>query len=76
MAEGATRDLREAWSSTPSSTSPTSTRKNFVRKHLLEGFDDNDSAEAPDFPPDAGATVTTADGLAPGEMPPYDAEAT
>jgi hypothetical protein len=46
-----------------------------VRKHLLEGTDDNEFAEPPDFPPDA-ATVTAADGLAPGERPPYDAEAT
>jgi hypothetical protein len=47
-----------------------------VRKHLLDGFDDNDFAEAPDFPPDAGAEMTTVDALAPGEMPPYDSEAT
>ena len=47
-----------------------------MRKHLLEGFDDNDFAEPPDFPPDAGATLTAADALAPGESPPYDSEAT
>jgi sec-independent protein translocase protein TatB len=77
MAEGATRDLREGLGPEFAEFDVTDLHpKNFVRKHLLEGFDDNDLAEAPDFPPDAGAETTTADALAPGEMPPYDAEAT
>jgi sec-independent protein translocase protein TatB len=77
MAEGATRDLREGLGPEFAEFDVTDLHpKNFVRKHLLEGFDDNEFAEAPDFPPDAGTTVTAADGLAPGEMPPYDSEAT
>ena len=77
MAEGATRDLREGLGPEFAEFDVTDLHpKNFVRKHLLDGFDDNDLAEPPDFPHDAGATVTTADDLAPGEMPPYDAEAT
>jgi sec-independent protein translocase protein TatB len=83
MAEGATRDLREGLGPEFAEFDVTDLHpKNFVRKHLMEGFDDNEFAEAPDFPPDAeatmnaGATMTAADGLAPGEMPPYDSEAT
>jgi sec-independent protein translocase protein TatB len=77
LAEGATRDLREGLGPEFAEFDVTDLHpKNFVRKHLLEGFDDNDFAEAPDFPPDAGVEMTTADALAPGEMPPYDAEAT
>ena len=77
MAEGATRDLREGMGPEFAEFDVTDLHpKNFVRKHLLDGFDDNDLAEAPDFPPDAGATVAAADALAPGESPPYDAEAT
>jgi sec-independent protein translocase protein TatB len=77
MAEGATRDLREGLGPEFAEFDVTDLHpKNFVRKHLLEGFDDNDSAEPPDFPPDAGATLTPADALAPGERPPYDSEAT
>jgi sec-independent protein translocase protein TatB len=77
MAEGATRDLREGLGPEFAEFDVTDLHpKNFVRKHLLDGFDDNDSAEPPDFPPDAGATLTAVDGLAPGERPPYDAEAT
>ena len=77
MAEGATRDLREGLGPEFAEFDVTDLHpKNFVRKHLLEGFDDNDLAEPPDFPPDAGATLTAADALAPGESPPYDSEAT
>jgi sec-independent protein translocase protein TatB len=77
MAEGATRDLREGLGPEFAEFEVTDLNpKNFVRKHLLEGFDDNDYAEPPDFPPDAGATLETADALAPGERPPYDSEAT
>jgi sec-independent protein translocase protein TatB len=77
LADGATRDLREGLGPEFAEFDVTDLHpKNFVRKHLMEGFDGNDLAEAPDFPPDGGATVATADGLAPGEMPPYDSEAT
>jgi sec-independent protein translocase protein TatB len=76
LAEGATQDLREGLGPEFADFDVTDLHpKNFVRKHLMDGFGDDDSAEAPDFPPDVEA-VTTADGLAPGEMPPYDSEAT
>jgi sec-independent protein translocase protein TatB len=42
--------------------------KRFVRKHLLEGYDDDDSVQA-DRSAAGGA-------LEPGERPPYDADAT
>lgn len=77
LAEGATRDLREGLGPEFAEFEVTDLHpKNFVRKHLLDGLDDNDFAESPDFPPDPAAAVATADGLAPGEMPPYDSEAT
>jgi len=77
LADGATRDLREGLGPEFAEFDVTDLHpKNFVRKHLMDGFDDNDFAEPPDFPPGMEATVTTADGLAPGEMPPYDSEAT
>ena len=77
LAEGATRDLREGLGPEFAEFDVTDLHpKNFVRKHLLEGFDDNDFAEPPNFPPDAGVTLTAADALAPGERPPYDSEAT
>ena len=73
MADGATKDLREGLGPEFAEFDVTDLHpKNFVRKHLLEGVDDNEFAD----PPDAGATVAAADGLAPGERPPYDAEAT
>ena len=77
LADGATRDLREGLGPEFAEFDVTDLHpKNFVRKHLLEGFDDNDFAESPDLPPDAGATATAPGGLAPGESPPYDREAT
>jgi sec-independent protein translocase protein TatB len=73
LADGATRDLREGLGPEFAEFDVADLHpKNFVRKHLLEGFDDNDFAE----PPDAGATATAPGGLAPGESPPYDREAT
>jgi len=46
-----------------------------VRKHLMDGFEDvTDEPQIPDLSTaDAGAAVP---GLAPGEDPPYDTEAT
>ena len=77
LAEGATRDLREGLGPEFAEFDVTDLHpKNFVRKHLLDGFDENNYAEPPDLPPDAGAALTTAGGLAPGESPPYDPEAT
>ena len=77
LADGATRDLREGLGPEFAEFDVTDLHpKNFVRKHLLEGFDGDDYAEPPDLPPDAGVTATVPDGLAPGERPPYDAEAT
>ena len=77
LADGATRDLREGLGPEFAEFDVTDLHpKNFVRKHLMEGFDDNDLAEPADFPADAGAVMTAGDGLAPGEMPPYDSEAT
>jgi sec-independent protein translocase protein TatB len=45
--------------------------RQFVRKHLLEGLDDSVPAQA--APEEA---AVTAPALSPGEVPPYDAEAT
>lgn len=44
--------------------------RQFVRKHLLEGLDDSAPAQA------APEEAVTAPALSPGEVPPYDAEAT
>ncbi|HEY7360335.1 MAG TPA: sec-independent translocase [Streptosporangiaceae bacterium] len=77
LADGATRDLREGLGPEFAEFEVTDLHpKNFVRKHLMEGFDGDDLAEPPDLPPDAGATAAVPGGLAPGERPPYDAEAT
>ena len=77
LAEGATRDLREGLGPEFAEFEVTDLHpKNFVRKHLLEGFDGDDFAAPPDFPPDDGSALTAPGGLAPGEKPPYDSEAT
>ncbi|HEY1345489.1 MAG TPA: sec-independent translocase [Streptosporangiaceae bacterium] len=77
LADGATRDLREGLGPEFAEFDVTDLHpKNFVRKHLMEGFDGDDLAEPPDLPPDAGVTAAVPGGLAPGERPPYDAEAT
>ena len=55
IAEGATRDLREGLGPEfPDFDVADLHPRNFVRKHLLEDFDDNDPAEAPGFPPTPG----------------------
>jgi sec-independent protein translocase protein TatB len=78
MAEGATADLREGLGPEFSDFDVSDLHPgNFVRKHL---FDDlpGDGAQ----PSAAGSAATVAaeasmaGGLAPGESPPYDAEAT
>jgi len=76
MAEGATRDLREGLGPEFADFDVTDLHpKNFVRKHLMDGFEDfTDEPQIPDLSTaDAGAAVP---GLAPGEDPPYDTEAT
>jgi sec-independent protein translocase protein TatB len=72
MADGAREDLREGLGPEFSDFDLTDLHpRNFVRKHLLDGFDDT-MAE-----PESLATVTeAAPALAPGESPPYDPEAT
>jgi hypothetical protein len=44
-----------------------------VRKHLMEDFDD---VAEPDIPPAHVGASADGPGLAPGEAPPYDSEAT
>jgi sec-independent protein translocase protein TatB len=76
LAEGARNDLRENLGPEFADFDVTDLHpKNFVRKHLLEGFD-----EVPDTPDlstvSAGAAPDGPGHLAPGESPPYDPEAT
>jgi sec-independent protein translocase protein TatB len=76
LAEGARNDLREGLGPEFADFDVTDLHpKNFVRKHLMEGFDDD--AEPQDIPPaHIGASADGPGGLAPGEAPPYDSEAT
>jgi sec-independent protein translocase protein TatB len=71
LAEGASNDLREGLGPEFSDFDITDLHpKNFVRKHLMEGFDSDET-------PIPQPTVTTQAGaLQPGEMPPWDSEAT
>jgi sec-independent protein translocase protein TatB len=76
MAQGATDELREGLGPEFADFDVTDLHpKNFVRKHLMDGFDDfTEEPQIPDLSTaDAGAAVP---GLAPGENPPYDTEAT
>jgi sec-independent protein translocase protein TatB len=72
MADGAQADLREGLGPEFSDFDLADLHpRNFVRKHLLDGFDTSAGE------PDSLATVPgTAPSLAPGESPPYDPEAT
>jgi sec-independent protein translocase protein TatB len=72
LADGARDDLREGLGPEfPDFDLADLHPRNFVRKHLLDGYDDS-LAE-----PEPLATVTgTGPALAPGESPPYDPEAT
>jgi sec-independent protein translocase protein TatB len=76
MAEGATDELREGLGPEFADFDVTDLHpKNFVRKHLMDGFDD--FTEEPQIPDLSTAGAGTAmSGLAPGEDPPYDTEAT
>ena len=76
LAQGATDELREGLGPEFANFDVTDLHpKNFVRKHLMDGFDDfTEEPQIPDLSTaDAGAAVP---GLAPGENPPYDTEAT
>jgi sec-independent protein translocase protein TatB len=46
--------------------------KNFVRKHLMDGFDDDDSSQVRTAP----AAAATQAPLAPSDSPPFDMEST
>jgi sec-independent protein translocase protein TatB len=71
LAQGATAELREGLGPEFSDFDVADLNpKNFVRKHLLD--DPDNHVEPPDMPT-VGATLP---GLAPGESPPYDHEAT
>jgi len=76
IAESAKNDLREGLGPEFADFDVTDLHpKNFVRKHLMEGFDDD--AEPQDVPPaHIGASADGPGDLAPGEAPPYDSEAT
>jgi sec-independent protein translocase protein TatB len=76
MAQGATDELREGLGPEFADFDVTDLHpKNFVRKHLMDGFDD--FTEEPQIPDLSTAGAGTAvSGLAPGEDPPYDTEAT
>lgn len=79
MADGARNDLREGLGPEFSDFDVADLHpRNFVRKHLLDGFDDG-PAGGSDYPvPGNGsqAAETSAATLAPGQDPPYDSEAT
>jgi sec-independent protein translocase protein TatB len=75
MAEGATHDLREGLGPEFADFDVTDLHpKNFVRKHLLDGLDSDNYVEPPEVPGTEAGTALA--GLAPGESPPYDPEAT
>jgi len=85
MAEGATADLREGLGPEFSDFDVTDLHpRNFVRKHLLDGFDAEDTPMSPAAAAAAGVTanveaaqsVVGGGALAPEESPPYDSEAT
>lgn len=78
MADGARNDLREGLGPEFSDFDVADLHpRNFVRKHLLDGFDDEANGSAHP-PPGNGsqAAETSAASLAPGQDPPYDSEAT
>lgn len=71
LADGATRDLREGLGPEFSEFDVADLNpRNFVRKHLLDGFDDEPVVEPEPVMAESGAV------LAPEENPPYDPEAT
>ena len=73
LAEGASQDLREGLGPEFGDFDIADLNpRNFVRKHLLEGFDD--PAAQPESP--AGMADAAVLALPQGETPPYDPEAT
>jgi sec-independent protein translocase protein TatB len=73
LADGAQADIREGLGPEFSDFDLTDLHpRNFVRKHLLEGMDDDGPAPAT---PAASVSAFQAP-LAPGESPPYDTDAT
>lgn len=81
LAQGATADLREGLGPEFSNFDVTDLNpRNFVRKHLLEGFDDEPqplpAVESDGAAPGAGEAGYAVATLAEGESPPYDPEAT
>ena len=81
MAEGARRDLTEGLGPEFSEFDIADLNpRTFVRKHLLDEFEEDPVVSEPESPygpqtPNGAAQQSTAT-LAPGESPPYDAEAT
>ncbi len=76
VADGARQDLREGLGPEFQNFDFNDLNpKSFVRKHLLDGIDGIDGAEAAVTPAAAAEPAQLAT-LAPGEDPPYDAEAT
>ena len=74
LAEGAREDLREGLGPEFANFDVADLNpRNFVRKHLLEGFDDAAVVEPPTVMADSGTAMAD---LAHGESPPYDPEAT
>ncbi|HEX7268101.1 MAG TPA: sec-independent translocase [Streptosporangiaceae bacterium] len=74
LAEVARNDLREGLGPEFAEFDVTDLNpKNFVRKHLME---DSDDVAEPDIPPAHVGASADGPGLAPGEAPPYDSEAT
>ena len=73
LADGARQDLREGLGPEFSDFDFNDLHpRTFVRKHLLEGLDDEPLAGAEP----AAAEPPAMSSLAPGEVPPYDPEAT
>ena len=71
MAEGAKRDLQEGLGPEFGDFDITDLNpRSFVRKHLLEGFEDDHPVPVQVTEPEPSAA------LSPGESPPYDSEAT
>jgi sec-independent protein translocase protein TatB len=81
LAEGARRDLTEGLGPEFAEFDIADLNpRTFVRKHLLDEFEEDPIVPEPESPygpesPYEGAAQSTAT-LAPGESPPYDAEAT
>jgi len=75
IADGARDDLREGLGPEFSEFDLNDLNpRSFVRKHLIDALDDEQPAEADAFAD--GTEVAATATLAPGEEPPYDAEAT